>query len=247
MKTLHNQLTKVSSVIHTTSPLFQARCCAKFSRPRVRPETIKQRKPAQTMYWWEYPLAYLMIARAKNSPATVGMITLPIQVARLVMPLRKTIAVYIIALTSCHRPETVKNPPAAQTRRMDGLPNAKFRMAPTIASTAATGRIRLATYVHNPARTSVVANFVLEFHPCSSVDVVPTESRNIAPRMDHSGEWPSATSITARMTSHAAITGAKTPTTNELTKLVMSDFKAFKNAVPPPPEIGTATPKPVNQ
>src|SRR6516165_9497087 len=88
MKTLPIQLTKVSSVIHTTSPLFQAACCAKCSRPRTRPETIKHRKPAQTMYWWEYPLAYLMTARAKNSPATVGMITFPIQDARLVMPFR---------------------------------------------------------------------------------------------------------------------------------------------------------------
>src|SRR6516164_5938132 len=91
MKTLHNQFTKVRSVIHTTSPLFQAACCAKSSRPRTRPETIKQRKPAQTMYWWEYPLAYLIIASAKNSPATVGMITLPIHEARLVKPFRKLI------------------------------------------------------------------------------------------------------------------------------------------------------------
>src|SRR5215471_501981 len=88
MKTLHSQLTKVRSVIHTTSPLFQAACCANCSRPRTSPETIRQRKPAHTMYWCEYPLAYLMTARAKNSPATVGMITFPIQDARLVMPFR---------------------------------------------------------------------------------------------------------------------------------------------------------------
>src|SRR5271157_1618045 len=69
--------------------------------------------------------------------------------------------------TSRHRAETVRNPAAQQTSRMAGLPNAKFKMAPIIASPAATGRMRLAVYVHRPASTSAVANFVPEFHPCS--------------------------------------------------------------------------------
>ena len=65
--------------------------------------------------------------------------------------------------TNRHKADTVRNPAAQQIRRMAGLPNAKFKMAPIIARPAATGRIRLAVYVQSPASTSAVANFVPEF------------------------------------------------------------------------------------
>lgn len=72
--------------------------------------------------------------------------TLPIQFVKFVIPLKKFIGSprHIIETTSRHRADTVRNPAAQQIRRIAGLPNAKFKMAPMIASPAATGRMRLA-------------------------------------------------------------------------------------------------------
>ena len=112
--------------------------------------------------------------------------TLPIQFVRFVIPFRKFIGSqrHIIETTSRHRADTVRNPAAQQISRMAGLPNAKFKMAPIIASPAATGRMRLAVYVHMPASTSAIANFVPEFHPCSKACVLAMDKRNIPPRIE---------------------------------------------------------------
>src|SRR3954454_20258658 len=57
--------------------------------PRKTPETIRQRKPAQGAYVCACPCAYRRTPSAKNNAARVGMMTLPIQLVRFVMPVRK--------------------------------------------------------------------------------------------------------------------------------------------------------------
>src|SRR6516162_7539051 len=57
--------------------------------PRKTPETIRQRKPAQGAYVCACPCAYRRTPSAKNNAASVGMMTLPIQFVRFVIPVKK--------------------------------------------------------------------------------------------------------------------------------------------------------------
>src|SRR5260370_24934489 len=81
--------------------------------PRKTPETIRQRKPAQGAYVCACPCAYRRTPSAKNNAASVGMMTLPIQLVRFVMPVRK----FILPRVLHHRNDPTPESPDGQERR----------------------------------------------------------------------------------------------------------------------------------
>src|SRR4029077_5184797 len=131
--------------------------------------------------------------------------------------------------------------------RIAGRPNAKLMMAPITAKPAAIGIIRLAVYVQAPSSTAAVPNRVPSFQPWRSAAVACIARRNIAPRIDASGVYPSLKSITERNTLHAARTGTRRAITKLFTKLTASFANADIQPFPmPPPGIGAPTPQNAN-
>src|ERR1051326_2126838 len=113
------------------------------------------------------------------------------------------------------------------------------------ANPAAIGMILLAVYVQAPSSTAAVPNRVPSFHPWRSIAVAGIARRNIAPRIEARGVYPSLKSITERSTIHAASTVTRRPITSVFTKMVASLENVDIHPFPIPP-LGSGAPTPQN-